>query len=185
VSRVRGDGHCLDQSAILVIDEREMCRLLKAVLSRQGANMSVATSVDTGLALLRHRIHHAFVCDIRSEVRNPITLARAIRCFNREHGQNIPVIALTDQAVGAEAQDESRGGFKACLPKPFEPSELVAILGSILTERRGQFAAGSHSFAESGARLQRSLAVEIDRDCVERTMAPLMPVRHMSHRLPS
>jgi len=135
LNEIHGSSHWLKNTAILVIDEEEISRMLKAVLTREGARVSVANSVDEGLELFRRIVPQVIVSDVRSRIRSGSQLIRTVREHNRKGSRNIAIVALTDLYAGVDEQDGVAHGFDAYLSKPFEPSELVALIGSVLEKQ--------------------------------------------------
>jgi CheY-like chemotaxis protein len=116
---------------IVLVDDRPDFRLLIAqYLARRGARVFTAKNAIEGLGLVREIRPEVVLSDINMPGRSGFELLADIRSLDRENGGRVPVIAVTayrqeyDVIIGA--------GFQAYLRKPFTPSQLVAIIDSVL-----------------------------------------------------
>jgi len=129
----------MNDSILLVDDDRELCAMLAEYLGREGFTVGAVHDGAQGVDAVRERPPALVVMDITMPVLDGFDALRTIRGFSR-----VPVLMLTargdelDRIVGLEI------GADDYLPKPFNPRELVARVRAIL--RRGQ-AAGEHDLA--------------------------------------
>jgi CheY-like chemotaxis protein len=61
-------------------------------------------------------------------------LAR-VRALGPGHGGNIPAVALTAFARSEDRLKALEAGFRAHIPKPVEPSELIATVAAMAPQR--------------------------------------------------
>jgi len=121
----------MNDSILLVDDDRELCAMLEEYLGREGFRVQSAHDGAKGLDAVRATAPALVVMDITMPVLNGFDALRAIRGFS-----GVPVLMLTargeelDRIVGLEI------GADDYLPKPFNPRELLARVRAIL--RRGQ-----------------------------------------------
>jgi two-component system, OmpR family, phosphate regulon response regulator OmpR len=119
-------------SSILVVDDDPVVRnIVRDYLQGRGYTVTV---LENGIALqraLQHERPALVVLDIMMPELDGISALRALRLA----GDNIPVILLTaradviDRVIGLEL------GADDYLGKPFDPSELVARIRSVLRRR--------------------------------------------------
>jgi two-component system phosphate regulon response regulator OmpR len=119
-------------SSIMVVDDDPVVRdIVRDYLQGRGFTVSV---LENGMALqqaLQHERPALVVLDIMMPELDGISALRALRLA----GDNIPVILLTaradviDRVIGLEL------GADDYLGKPFDPSELVARIRSVLRRR--------------------------------------------------
>jgi two-component system, OmpR family, alkaline phosphatase synthesis response regulator PhoP len=124
----------LTQRILVVDDDKEIVRLVRAYLEQ--ANFQVITAYDgeTALHTLRREHPNLMVLDLMLPDRDGWDITRIVR--NDPNLKNIPIIMLTariedsDKIVGLEL------GADDYVTKPFNPREVVARVRSVL--RRAQ-----------------------------------------------
>jgi signal transduction histidine kinase/ActR/RegA family two-component response regulator len=118
---------------VLVIDdERDAREMVRAILEARGALVETAVSAEAGFAAFRRSRPDVVLSDIAMPGGDGYSLIRRIRALSPEDGCRVPAIALTAQARAADRTRVLMAGFRAHVPKPVEPLELVAVLASIV-----------------------------------------------------
>jgi CheY-like chemotaxis protein/anti-sigma regulatory factor (Ser/Thr protein kinase) len=114
---------------VLVVDDDDDARALTAsILEDCGCVVTRAASGREALERLRDSPPDVLLSDVAMPELDGIQLVQKIRQLPREQGGDIPAAALT---AYARAEDRLRlldAGFSIHLPKPIEPSELVAVV---------------------------------------------------------
>ena len=119
---------------LIVDDDHEIVRLVKAYLEKAGFNVLTAFDGETGLHTLRREQPDLLVLDLMLPDRDGWDLTRLIRKDNQL--SNTPIIMLTarvedsDKIVGLEI------GADDYVTKPLNPREVVARVRALL--RRSQ-----------------------------------------------
>jgi CheY-like chemotaxis protein len=54
-----------------------------------------------------------------------------VRALDPEHGGRVPALALTAYARVEDRLQVLSAGFQMHVPKPIEPAELIAVVGSL------------------------------------------------------
>jgi len=126
-------------SRILIIDDdREIVRLVKAYLEKAGHVVLTAYDGETALHILRREHPDLLVLDLMLPDRDGWDITRIIR--GDQHLAEIPIIMLTarvedsDKVIGLEI------GADDYITKPFNPREVVARVRALL--RRSHRGAG-------------------------------------------
>jgi signal transduction histidine kinase/DNA-binding response OmpR family regulator len=121
---------------ILVIDDEPDAReLLRTLLESCRVDVTTASSAAEGFELLQQRKHDVVLSDIAMPGEDGLSFIRRVRALPRESGGRIPALALT---AYARLEDRTRAllaGFNGHVAKPVEPSELLAMLSSLVTSR--------------------------------------------------
>ena len=145
---------------LLADDDALLGPPLAAYRQRFGMDLVTAERPSAALAQLRSGCFDAAILDVMLPEMDGFALCRVIR-----KDSDIPIVMLTarddvmDRVVGLEL------GVDDCLPKPFEPRELVARLQTVLRRRRGN---------GQGLRLVfEGLEIDLDRHLVRRHGAPV------------
>ena len=113
---------------VLVVDDELDARdLIAAVLSKCGAEVRCASSVEEGIGQIRGRRPDVVLSDIGLPVEDGYALIRRLRELDGE----IPVAALTAYAGAEDQRRALAAGFDAFVTKPAEPAELALLVASL------------------------------------------------------
>jgi two-component system, OmpR family, alkaline phosphatase synthesis response regulator PhoP len=123
------------QLILVVDDDRQIVRLVRAYLEQAGYDVAVAYDGDAALHAIRSERPDLVVLDLMLPQRDGWEITRIVR--RDEHLAGIPIIMLTariedtDKIVGLEL------GADDYVPKPFNPREVVARVRSVLRRTSG------------------------------------------------
>ncbi|MDY7080105.1 MAG: response regulator transcription factor [Chloroflexota bacterium] len=123
----------MTQTILVVDDEPEIVRLVRAYLEDAGYRVVTAPDGQQALHVARHEKPDLVVLDVLMPRMDGLEFTRRIR---RE--RNVPIIMLTaraeetDQVVGLEL------GADDYVTKPFSPRALVARVRAVLRRARGE-----------------------------------------------
>ncbi|HEU4766238.1 MAG TPA: response regulator transcription factor [Pyrinomonadaceae bacterium] len=115
---------------LIVDDEPNLLRAVAACLRGEGYEVETARSGEEALVHIAQRVPDLMVSDIRMPRMDGYALARQLRSNART--DLIPIVFLTAKDDSADRIAGIRSGVDAYLTKPFEPDELVAVIGNIL-----------------------------------------------------
>lgn len=125
----------LTQRVLVVDDDREIVRLVRAYLEQAGYQVITAYDGETAIHTLRRERPNLVVLDLMLPDRDGWDITRQVRTDNNlEH---IPIIMLTarvedtDKIIGLEL------GADDYVTKPFNPREVVARVRSVLRRSGG------------------------------------------------
>ena len=129
-----GDLDCPPEIAglrvLIVDDEPDTRELLCAILERCGVHVDTAGSAAEAMRALESGHPDVLLSDIGMPDEDGYSLLRRIRELPDALGRT-PAIALTAYARSEDRTRALLAGFKAHVPKPIDPRELVAVLVSI------------------------------------------------------
>jgi DNA-binding NarL/FixJ family response regulator len=115
---------------LLVDDEPNLLLAVAACLRGEGYEVETARSGEEALVHIAQRLPDLIVSDIRMPRMDGYALARQLRGNPRT--DLIPIVFLTAKDESSERIAGIRSGVDAYLTKPFEPDELIAVIGNIL-----------------------------------------------------
>ena len=121
----------MSKRLLLVDDEPNLLRAVAACLSSEGYEVDTARSGEEALVHIAQRLPDLIVSDIRMPRMDGYALARQLRSNPRT--DLIPIVFLTAKDESSERIAGIRSGVDAYLTKPFEPDELIAVIGNILS----------------------------------------------------
>ena len=116
---------------LAVDDDEDSRRLVHAVLEKAGAQVTLAGSVEDAMEAFDRELPDVVVSDIGMPGQDGLELIRRIRARPPERGGKVPAAALTAYARAGDRTRVLSAGFSMHLPKPIEPEELVAVVGSL------------------------------------------------------
>ena len=125
----------LDGARVLVVDDDEDARqLFASIVGAAGADVATASSAAAAIRLLRDRRFDVLLSDIEMPGQDGYELLREARTLAR-HDAPFTAVAVTAYARSVDRQRALDAGFDWYLPKPVEPAELVAVIGSLMKAR--------------------------------------------------
>ena len=126
-------GERLDGLKILIVDDEPDTRdMLKAGLSRCGAEVVTAASAGEAFAALEADLPSLIISDIGMPGEDGYEMIRRLRGMPGKAGGKIPAIALTAYARVEDRMNALRAGYQMHVPKPVDLAELVAVAASLV-----------------------------------------------------
>lgn len=123
----------LQGSHVLVVDDEPDAReLLRLLFERCKATVSVAANANDAFATLCNERFDLVVSDIGLPGEDGYALIQRVRALPRESGGQTPAIALTAYARREDRMKALLAGFDMHVPKPVDPSELLAVVSSLV-----------------------------------------------------
>jgi two-component system, OmpR family, alkaline phosphatase synthesis response regulator PhoP len=122
----------MTQKILVVDDEAEIVRLVRAYLERAGFAVVTASEGRQALAVFRHARPNLVILDLNLPGMDGLDVCRALR-----RDSDIPIIMLTarieetDRLIGLEL------GADDYIVKPFSPREVVARVRTVLRRAEG------------------------------------------------
>ncbi len=120
---------------VAVDDDADARKLLYTVLTRCQASVTVVATAAEALAAVRELRPDVLLSDIEMPNENGYDLLRQVRALPPEEGGNTPASALTAYARVTDRTRVLRAGFQLHVPKPVEPSELIAVIANLAARR--------------------------------------------------
>lgn len=120
---------------LIVDDEIDSRELLRTILEQCGVSATACGSASEALDALEESTFDMLVSDIGMPETDGYTLIGKVRQRATEKGGRIPAIALTAYARDRDRLRALAAGFQTHIPKPVEPSELIAVVGSLAKDK--------------------------------------------------
>jgi PAS domain S-box-containing protein len=118
-------------TVLVVDDEPDALDLLHRMLSDAGALVLLAPDAEAALACIARDRPQVLVSDIGMPGVDGYALLHRVRALGAALGGELPAIALTAFARAEDRVRALRAGYRAHLPKPVEPAELVATVATV------------------------------------------------------
>lgn len=116
---------------LLVDDEVDALEMVSAVLKDFGAEVATAQSSRAALEALARAKYDVLISDLQMPGEHGYELIRKIRALEEQGGERIPAIALSAHGRSEDRMRSLMSGYHSHMTKPFEPSELVALVASL------------------------------------------------------
>ena len=122
----------LDGLRVLVVDDEFDARtLLTAMLERCGAQVIAVGSAREGIESVESWKPDVLIADIGMPVEDGYGLIRRVRALPKEHGGQIPALALTAYARTEDRVRALSEGYQVHLAKPVDRAELAAVVAGL------------------------------------------------------
>ena len=127
----------LPKLRILVADDNPINQTVaRAVLEAAGAEIETAGDGSEALARLRAQAFDLVLMDVHMPVMDGIEAVSRIRS-GEAGARDIPILALTGDAMGGEEARLKALGFDGLQPKPVQPAALILAVAEIMQARGG------------------------------------------------
>ncbi|MDE6748343.1 MAG: response regulator, partial [Lachnospiraceae bacterium] len=114
---------------ILVVDDNAMnLAVAQDLLKKTRLQVDVASSGEECLEILKHKEYHLICMDHMMPVMDGVQTMHAIREMDGNPSRDIPIIALTANAVVGAREFYLEEGFEDYLTKPIEPEKLEDMM---------------------------------------------------------
>jgi PAS domain S-box-containing protein len=117
-------------TVLAVDDDADALAMVRDILESSGARVATAASADAALDALAAGTADVLVSDLGMPNVDGYALIESVRRNSDPRIRDLPAVALTAYARPADRMRALRSGFQLHLPKPIDPSALVAaVLG--------------------------------------------------------
>ena len=124
---------CLADLKIVVVEDHDDARrYLDLFLGQLGAKVRVARNAFEGLKEIRNTYPDLVLSDIKMPGMDGFQLLEQIRALGSDAGGSVPVIAMSAFFSQSDRKHAYDADFRACLPKPFTPDQLVETILGVL-----------------------------------------------------
>ena len=128
----------LDKIRVLLVDDEPTANeAVQALLESCGADVRVAGSVAQAIQVFDTWKPDVLISDIAMPEEDGYMLIKKVRARTGEQGGETPAAALTAYAKIEDRVKILAAGFQMYLSKPADPSELMAVVASLASGRRG------------------------------------------------
>jgi PAS domain S-box-containing protein len=122
---------------VLVVDDEPDARaLVRRLLEDCDAVVTTVDSAAEAMQQMQQNNFQVLVSDIGMPGDDGYALIKQIRTLPADRGRTIPAIALTAYARSEDRVKSVMAGFDMHLPKPVEPTELIAMVAVLATRKQ-------------------------------------------------
>jgi len=132
-------------SVLVVDDDCDAREVIARILGDCHARVRIAASARDAFTALRADPPDILISDLGMPEVDGFELLAWVRALQRESGGQLPAVALTAFARSEDRLRALEAGFSAHIPKPVEPSELIATLASLVGPAAPMLSNSSHN----------------------------------------
>lgn len=125
-----------DLKVLLVDDERDTREMLTFIFETCEAFPVGCSSVEEALEAIKNNKFDILISDIGMPKRDGYDLIKSIRQLSFEEGGRLPAVALTAYARVEDRLRILSAGFQMHVVKPVDPSELLAVVASLINRNK-------------------------------------------------
>lgn len=126
----------MDESRLLLVEDNELNREIAGViLEEAGFTVESAPDGTDAVAMVEKSeegYYDAVLMDVQMPVMNGYEATKAIRAMSRRDVKNMPIIALTANAMEEDRQTALGSGMNAHIAKPIDVDLLMKCLRNFL-----------------------------------------------------
>ena len=127
----------MSQRILVVDDDREIVRIIRAYLEKAGYTVATAYDGETALHIIRSDRPDLVVLDLMLPDRDGLDITRIVR--GDPSLAATPIVMLTARVEGEDRVQGLDLGADDYIPKPFNPHEVVARVRAVLRRANQDF----------------------------------------------
>jgi CheY-like chemotaxis protein len=128
---IDGPPELIGLKVLVVDDEADVRDLVTTLLEQCGVIVEDASSVAEAWKAIERRMPDVLISDIGMPSEDGYSLIRRVRALPVAEGGALPAASLTAYAGIEDRRRAMMAGFNMHLPKPVDPSELVAVVANL------------------------------------------------------
>lgn len=151
-----------EYDVLLVEDTPANQKVVRAILDKQGHNVTVAGNGRDAIDLLKQQSFDVVLMDVQMPTMDGFQATETIRQFDDEKAK-IPIIAMTAHAMRGDRERCLKAGMDAYIAKPIDAADLIGMLDRfVVTNGRSSGQAGT----EGGSKPASQPKPRTDREAV-------------------
>lgn len=169
---------------VLLVEDNDLNRIYaKNTILKKGCEVDIAENGLIALEKIRKKEYNIILMDIQMPVMDGLEATQTIRTKFPPPKNNLPIIALTANAIKGDHQRCLDAGMNDYISKPFDPEELYIILKKYSGRKApgDQIPAGNSTIAKHPTSGQNNTILEANHDTV--ILDPANQKTDMSHHL--
>lgn len=124
----------MNKRIIIAEDSSVIQNLTRKILANQNYETTVVKNGKEVLDTMAKVPHDLVLLDINMPVMNGIECAKKIRTETSETQREVPIIAITGNAMNFSKEDFEEVGINDFLPKPINYDEMVNLVNKYLAK---------------------------------------------------
>jgi CheY-like chemotaxis protein len=113
-----------DKRVLVVEDDEKNAVVFSILLKRMGLEFDIVINGKQAIEAVRQRTYSIILMDVRMPVVDGLEATKTIRSLGSINGKQIPIVAVTAQAMDGDRERCIWAGMSDYLSKPFTREEL-------------------------------------------------------------
>jgi len=127
------ESFSLEGQHVLLVEDNEFNQLLaKELLEQRQAVVTLANNGKEAISIIKTRQYDLVLMDVEMPVCDGLSATQQIRQMSESYYQNIPIIAMTANAMKGDRQKTFDAGMNGYISKPFELIEFYGEISRLL-----------------------------------------------------
>ena len=123
----------LQDKKVLLVEDNDINRIYaKNIIAKCGCKLDVAENGLIALEKIRKNEYDIVLMDVQMPVMDGLEACRSVRTQFTAPKSNIPIVALTANAIKGDEEKCLETGMNAYISKPFEPNDLYEVMIKVL-----------------------------------------------------
>jgi len=119
----------MSDKRVLVVEDDENNRVVFSILlTRMGLEFDIAMNGRQAIEAVRQRTYSIILMDVRMPHVDGLEATKAIRSLGTVNGKQIPIVAVTAQAMDGDRERCIWAGMSDYISKPFTREELETTI---------------------------------------------------------
>lgn len=125
-----------DVNILVAEDSKTNQMLIKVLLADLGINVTMSSNGKEAEMMFKENSFDAVLMDINMPIENGSKSMLNIKDYQKENGTNVPIIAVTANAISGDKKKYLDEGFDDYISKPIDIHELKAVLAKYLDDAK-------------------------------------------------
>ena len=121
---------------VLLVEDNEINReIAEVILTEAGLEVETAPDGTDAVSMVEKcadGYYDAILMDVQMPIMDGYEATRSIRSMNRKYAKNVPIIAMTANAMEEDKEKAIASGMNAHISKPIDTELLMSVLGKYL-----------------------------------------------------
>ena len=154
--------HSLTGINILLAEDNVVNQLLaNDLISEWGAMIDIADNGEIAINKLRLKKYDVVLMDVQMPVVNGLEATEIIRNYSEESIRNIPVIAMTANAIKGDSEKCIAAGMNDYITKPFKPLDLNHKIWQYISDEKKNKTAEKNKPSSNQAPVEKEFKSEL------------------------
>lgn len=129
----KNDTSHIANAKVLLVEDNELNRLLAyTILTQYGAIVTNAENGAVAIENMRKQKFDIVLMDVQMPVMDGISATKIIR---EEFKSDIPIIALTANAIKGKKEEYMLAGMNDYIAKPYNEEKMIAVIANLLSKK--------------------------------------------------
>ena len=161
--------NCSDARVLVAEDDLTNQQVIANVLRKSGVAVDIAINGQEAITALENESYDIVLMDCQMPIMNGFDAAKVIRHSDKIDNNDVPIIALTANAMKGDREKCLQAGMDDYLTKPIEKDVLIDALNRWLSQSKKAVFQDMHKEQGKSAEAKKNVAAESDDGVIAAT----------------